>query len=156
MTEDKMVGWHHRLNGHEFEQAPGDGEGQGSLECCSPWGHKELDTTEQLNLLTDAVLLFVALYFTSITSHVHNWVLFLLWLCLFIFSGVISPLISSSNVGHLLAWGVHLSVSYIFAFRTVHEVLKAGILKWFAIPFCSEPHFVRTLHHDLSILDSPP
>ena len=44
-----MVGWHHRLNGHEFEQAPGDGEGQGSLECCSPWGRKELDTAEQLN-----------------------------------------------------------------------------------------------------------
>ena len=43
-----MVGWHHQLNGHEFEQAPGDGEGQGSLECCSPWGHKESDTTEQL------------------------------------------------------------------------------------------------------------
>ena len=49
MTEDEMVGWHHRLNGHEFEQAPGDGEGQGSLECYSPWGHKELDTTEWLN-----------------------------------------------------------------------------------------------------------
>ena len=44
-----MVGWHHRLNGQEFEQAPGDGEGQGSLVCCSPWGLKELDTTEQLN-----------------------------------------------------------------------------------------------------------
>ena len=49
MTEDEMVGWHHQLNGHEFEQAPGDGEGQGSLVCCSPWGRKELDTTEQLN-----------------------------------------------------------------------------------------------------------
>ena len=49
MTEDEMVGWRHRLNGHEFEQAPGDGEGQGSLECCSPWGYKELDMTEQLN-----------------------------------------------------------------------------------------------------------
>ena len=48
MTEDEMVGWHHRLDGHEFEQAQGDGEGQGSLVCCSPWGHKELDTTEQL------------------------------------------------------------------------------------------------------------
>ena len=47
MTEDEMVGWHHQLNGREFEQAPGDGEGQGSLVCCSPWGHKELDTTEQ-------------------------------------------------------------------------------------------------------------
>ena len=44
-----MVGWHHRLSGHEFEQALGDGEGQGSLVCCSSWGHKELDTTEQLN-----------------------------------------------------------------------------------------------------------
>ena len=46
-------------------------------------------------------------------------------------------------------------MSYIFAFRTVHEVLKAGILKWFAIPFCSEPHFVRTLHHDPPILGGP-
>ena len=49
MTEDELVGWHHQLSGHEFEQAPGDGEGQGSLVCCSPWGHKESDTTEQLN-----------------------------------------------------------------------------------------------------------
>ena len=44
-----MVGWHHQLNGHEFEQAPGDGEGQESQVCCSPWGLKESDTTEQLN-----------------------------------------------------------------------------------------------------------
>ena len=44
-----MVGWHHRLNGHGFEQAPGDDEGQGRLVCCSPWGHKEADTTEGLN-----------------------------------------------------------------------------------------------------------
>ena len=48
-TEDKMVGWHHQLNRHESEQAPGVGNGQGSLACCSPWGHKESDTTEQLN-----------------------------------------------------------------------------------------------------------
>ena len=46
-TKDKMVGWYHRLNGHEFEQALGDGEGQGSLACWSPWGGKESDTTEQ-------------------------------------------------------------------------------------------------------------
>ena len=45
MTEDVTVGWHHRLNGHESERTPGAGEGQGSLACCSPWGHKELDTT---------------------------------------------------------------------------------------------------------------
>jgi len=44
-TEDEMVGEHHRLNGHEFEQTPGDSEGQGSLACCSPWGHKESDMT---------------------------------------------------------------------------------------------------------------
>jgi len=48
-TEDEMVGWHHRLDGHEFEQAPGVGDGQRSLVCCSPWGPKELDTTERLN-----------------------------------------------------------------------------------------------------------
>ena len=46
MTEDEMVGWHHRLNGHEFEQAPGDGDGQGSLACCSPRCCKELEMTE--------------------------------------------------------------------------------------------------------------
>ena len=44
-----MVGWYHRLNGHEFEQTLGDGERQGSLACCSPWGRKELDTTWQVN-----------------------------------------------------------------------------------------------------------
>ena len=49
MTEHEMVGWHHRLNGHESEQAPGNNEGQGSLVCCSPWGHQESETTEQLN-----------------------------------------------------------------------------------------------------------
>ena len=49
MTENEMVGWHHRLNGHEFEWAPGVGDGQGSLVCCSPWGRKELDRTEWMN-----------------------------------------------------------------------------------------------------------
>ena len=57
MTEDKMVEWHHQLNGHEFEQAPGDSEGQGSLSCCSPWGHKESDMTEQLT--NKGILLYV-------------------------------------------------------------------------------------------------
>ena len=49
VTEDEMVGWHHRLSGHEFEQALGVGDGQGSLVCCSQWGHKESDTTWWLN-----------------------------------------------------------------------------------------------------------
>ena len=48
-TEDETVGWCHRLDGHEFEKAPGVGDGQGSLVCCSSWGRKELDTTEGLN-----------------------------------------------------------------------------------------------------------
>ena len=49
MTEDEMVGWHHQLDGQKFEQAPGVGHGQGSLACCSPWGHKESDTTKWMN-----------------------------------------------------------------------------------------------------------
>ena len=48
MTEDEMVGWHHQLNGHEFEETPGVGDGQGALASFTPWGHKESDTTEQL------------------------------------------------------------------------------------------------------------
>ena len=55
MTEDEMVGWHHRLNGHEFEWTPGVGDECGGLVCCSPWGHKELDMTERLNW-TDKLL----------------------------------------------------------------------------------------------------
>ena len=48
-TEDEMAGWHQRLNGHEFERTPGVGNGEGSLACCSPWGCKESDMTEQMN-----------------------------------------------------------------------------------------------------------
>ena len=57
MTEDKMVVWHQWLNGHEFEQTPGDGEGQGSLACCSPWGCQELDMTEWLNNNSNYILM---------------------------------------------------------------------------------------------------
>ena len=49
MTEDEVVGWHHQLDGHEFERAPGVADGQGSLDCCGPWGRKESDTTERRN-----------------------------------------------------------------------------------------------------------
>ena len=49
MTDDEMVGWHHRLNGHEFEQTPGVGDGQACLVCYGSWGHKESDMTERLN-----------------------------------------------------------------------------------------------------------
>ena len=53
-TEDEMVGWHHRYNGHEFEQAPGVGDGQGSVICCSPWV-SELDMTERLKRISETV-----------------------------------------------------------------------------------------------------
>ena len=56
MTEDEMVGWHHRLNGQKFEQAPGDGSGLGSLACCSPWDCKESDMTQQLNKKLDILI----------------------------------------------------------------------------------------------------
>ena len=49
MTEDEMIGWHHQLDGHVFELAPGVGDGQGGLACCNPWGCKDSDTTERLN-----------------------------------------------------------------------------------------------------------
>ena len=56
MTKDETVGWHHWLDGHEFELAPGVGDGQGGLACCSPWGHKELSTTERLNWTESVVI----------------------------------------------------------------------------------------------------
>ena len=49
MTEDEMAGWHHQLDGHEYEQTPGVGDGQGGLACCDSWGHQGSDTTERLN-----------------------------------------------------------------------------------------------------------
>ena len=53
MTEDEMVGWHHQLDGHEFKQSPQVGDRQGGLACCSPWGRKESDLTEELNKNSD-------------------------------------------------------------------------------------------------------
>ena len=64
-TEDEMVGWHHRLDGHEFEQALGVGDGQESLACCSPWGHKDSDMTEQLNWSYENKLVNAFLYVSN-------------------------------------------------------------------------------------------
>ena len=58
MTEDEMAGWHHRLDGHEFEWTPGAGDGQGGLACCDSWGHKELDTTSDWTELMAIFLIF--------------------------------------------------------------------------------------------------
>ena len=101
------------------------------------------------------ILLFIASDLSSITSLIHNWELFLLWLCLFNLSGVISPLISSSILGTYRCGEFIFQFPIFLPFHTIHAALKARILKWFAIPFSSGPHFVRTLHHDQSILDGP-
>ena len=81
-TEDEIAGWHHWLDEHESEQAPGVGDGQGSLSCCSPWGHKELDTTEQLNwtdLNTEWLILICrhnyysySYYYLQLTTQISN------------------------------------------------------------------------------------
>ena len=76
MTEDEMVGWHHRLDGHEFEQALGVGDGLGDLACYRPWGHKESDTTEQLNWTVS--LTGLSQWLVSLKSQ-WRWYLGLLW-----------------------------------------------------------------------------
>ena len=98
------------------------------------------------------ILLFTASDFTSITSHIHNWLLCLLWLCFFILSGAISPLFSSSILGTFQPREFIFQCPIFLHFHAIHEILKARILKWFAIPFSSRPRFVRTLHHDPSVL----
>ena len=75
MTQDYMVGWYHWLNGHEFEATPGDGEGQGSLACCSPWGHKESDTSERLNNIWDRIHIPQNLLTVSIIQLEHFYLL---------------------------------------------------------------------------------
>ena len=80
MTEDEMVGWHHRLNGHGFGWTLGVGDGQGGLVCCSSWGHKESDMTEQLNWTEDRW----ADWEGNIFMHIHTYTyMFALHICLF-------------------------------------------------------------------------
>ena len=93
--------------------------------------------------------------FTSITSRIQNWVLFLLWLCLFIFSGVISTLFFSSIMGTYRPGEFIFWCPIFLPYHTVYGVLKARTLKWFAIAFSSGPRFVRTLHHEPSVLGGP-
>ena len=100
------------------------------------------------------ILLLTALDFTSITSHIHNWHCFH---CGFHSSFLLELFFHSSPVayGAPIDWRVHLSVSFFFFFFTFSYCslgFKARILKWFAIPFSSGPHFVKSLHHDLSEL----
>ena len=104
---------------------------------------------------SSAILLFTASNLASKAIPIHNWVLFLLWLHPFILSGVISPLISSSILGTYWPREFIFQCPIFLPFHTVHGVLKARILKWFAIPFSSGPHSVRPLHHDPSVLGGP-
>ena len=84
-----------------------------------------------------AILLFTASDLTSITSHIHSWALFLLWLCLFNLSGVSSLLISGIVLGTYESGEFIFQCPIFLPFHTVHGILKARILKWFAIPFSS-------------------
>ena len=98
MTEDEMAGWHHGLNGHEFEWTPGNGDGQGGLACCDSWGRKESDTTERLNwselnwwIISIVILLFFSyLHVDLISVHMNKLplgiggkfvIFYLRWLC---------------------------------------------------------------------------
>ena len=73
MTEDEMAGWHHQLDGHGFGWTPGVGDGQGGLECCSPWGRKESDTTEQLNWTKLIFLLWWSLFLNVYLNFCPTW-----------------------------------------------------------------------------------
>ena len=107
---------------------------------------------------SSAISFFTALDFTFTTRHIHNWASFSLWSSCFILSGAISncPLLFPSSIldtfqlGGLIFW-CHTFLS----FRTVHEVLLARILEWFTTSSSRGPHFVRTLHYDLSVLGGP-
>ena len=102
-----------------------------------------------------AILLFTASDLAFITSNIHNWVFFLLWLHPFILSGVISPLILNSNLDNYWPGEFISQLPIILPLYMVHGSLKARILKWFAIPFSSGPHSVRPLYHDPPILGGP-
>ena len=110
--------------------------------------------TDWLDLLA-AILLLTASDLASITSHIHHWVLFWLWLHPFVLSGVISPLIFSSLLGTYPPGEFLFWYPLILPFHTVHGVLRARILKWFAIPSSSGPHSVRLLHRDPPVLGGP-
>ena len=109
-----------------------------------PWNY----LIHGLNIPGSYTILFsTASDFTSITSHIHKWALFSLWLCLFILSGVISPVFSSSILGTYQPGEVIFDCYLFLSFHIVHGGVKARILKWFAIPFSSGPHFVRTVQN---------
>ena len=87
ITDDEMVEWHHWLNGHEFEKTLGVGDGQGSLVCCSPWGHKELDTTEWLNCMS--IVLVPVCFPQYLPLYISEYLSCLFWIVILIGSLVL-------------------------------------------------------------------
>ena len=108
---------------------------------------------QTFRFLCNIALYSIFLYFHH-QSHPQLGVV-LLWLHLFILPGVISPLISSSIVGTYRPGELIFQCPIFLPFHTVHGVLRARILKWLAIPFSNGPRFIRTLHHDPSVLGGP-
>ena len=108
-TEDEMVGWHHQLNGHEFDQAPGVGDGQGSLAFCSPWGLKELDTTERLNWTDNPAIAVLGFYFFLRFFEFYFWPCWV-FLAVCRLSLVVVGVLLVDAVGRLLAALASLAV----------------------------------------------
>ena len=119
------------------------------------WGGQSIGVSVLASVLPVNTQDWSPLDLASITSLIHNWLLFLLWLHPFILSGVISPLISSSILGTYQLGEFPFQYPIISPFHTIHGVLKARVLKWFAIPFSSGPHSVRPFHHDPPVLGGP-
>ena len=149
MTEDEMVGWHHQLNGHEFEQTPGDGEGQESLACCSPWSHKELDMTERLNnkkisavslsillLMGPCVCFHILTIINNATVNIEEHISF--EISVFI---LINPeLLDYMVVAVVLVFQSCLTLCDPLDCGppgfSVHRILQARILEWVAVSYC--------------------
>ena len=113
-TEGEMVGWHHRHNGHEFEQAPGVGDGQGGLACCGSWGHKESDTTERLTWTEESLMTWESVH-ALIWSDVTPCTQFDYW--------KIYVEILRENISGWQLWGRGI-ISIIFPFYYFSKLLK--------------------------------
>ena len=111
-TNDEMIEWHHRQDGHEFEQAPGVGDGQGSLACCSPWGHRESDMTEWLKWIDKSLTIYVVswLHFSGIVLKERVW-LFLRPPMLSYVSHTIKLWVSTSTFP-MINWAIPLYLEY--------------------------------------------
>jgi len=164
-SEDEMVGWHHQLNGHDFEQAAGVGDGQGSLVCCSPWCRKDSVATEQLNWtdLESSWSLFWLIFLLQDFRIFSLWLITYLDVDLFVFiwkthvlqlwesSSVISSVILSFYVFHFLMSRAHISWTLCLVAQlclticsptdcsqpgsSAHGILQASILEWVVISF---------------------